>query len=71
MLPNVMNERVPTSLNQETLEVSNLYHGLSQSFKNHSHGDWQVCDTAYLRILRLSECTLLFKSLKSPLLKKC
>ena len=28
MWPNVMNERFHNSLNQETLEVSNLYHGL-------------------------------------------
>ena len=28
MWPNVINERFPTSLNQETLEASNLYYGL-------------------------------------------
>ena len=28
MWQNVMNERFPTSLNQETLAASNLYHGL-------------------------------------------
>ena len=70
MWPNVMNERFPTSLNQETLEASNLYHGLCKSSRNNSHIDLQVCDTAYLRILRLSGCTLSFNSLTSPLLKK-
>ena len=45
-----MNERFHISLNQETLEASNLYHGLRQPSRNHSHVDWQVCDTAYLRI---------------------
>ena len=45
-----MNERFPTSLNQETLEASNLYHGLRYLSRNHSHIDWKVCDTAYLRI---------------------
>ena len=28
MRPNVMSERSPTSLNQETRDASNLYHGL-------------------------------------------
>ena len=45
-----MNERFPTSLNQETLEESNLYHGLCYSSRNQSHVDVQVCNTAYLRI---------------------
>ena len=45
-----MNERFPTILNQETLEALNLYYGLRKSSVNHSHIDWQVCDTAYLRI---------------------
>ena len=45
-----MNERFHTSLNQETLEASNLYHGLCKSSRNHSHIDWQVCDAAYLSI---------------------
>ena len=66
-----MDERFPTSLNQETLEASNLYHGLLYSSRNHSHIDGQVYDTAYLGILRLSGCTLSFNSLKSPLLKEC
>ena len=66
-----MNERFPTSLNQERQEASNLYHGLCLSSRNHSHIDWQVYDTAYLRKWRLSGCTLSFNSLKSPLLKKC
>ena len=71
MWPNVMNKRFPNSLNQETLVASNLYHGLYYSSRNHSHIYWQVCDTAYLRIRRISGCTLSFKSLKSPLLQKC
>ena len=66
-----MNERFPTSLNQETLEASNLYHGLRLSSRNHSHMDLQVCDTAYFGILRLSGCTVSYNSLKSPLVKKC
>ena len=45
-----MNERFPASLNQETLEASNLYHGLRKSSTNYSHIDWQACDTAYLGI---------------------
>ena len=45
-----MSERFPTSLNQETREASNLYYGFCQSSMNHSHIDWQVCGTAYLRI---------------------
>ena len=45
-----MNERFPTSLNQETLEASNLYHGLCKPSSNLSHIDWQACDTVYLRI---------------------
>ena len=32
-----MNERFPTSLNQETLEASNLYYGLCKSSSNLSH----------------------------------
>ena len=45
-----MNERFPTSLNQEALDALNLYHGLCWSSSNHSHIDWHVCDTASLRI---------------------
>ena len=45
-----MNERFPTSLNQETPEASNLYHGLRLASRNHSHIDWQVSDTAYFHI---------------------
>ena len=50
MLANVMNEKFPTSLNQETLEASNLCDGLCKSSRYHSHIDWQIYDTAYFRI---------------------
>ena len=50
MWQNVISERFPTSLNQETQEASNLCHGLCKSTKNRFHIDWQVCDTAYMRI---------------------
>ena len=49
MSQNIIYEKIPTSLNQETREVSNVCHYLLLlSSRNHPHINWQVCDTVYL-----------------------
>ena len=49
---NIIYEKIPTSLNQETLEVSNVCHILLRlTSRNHPHINWHVCDTAYLAFI--------------------
>ena len=52
MSQNIIYEKIPTSLYQETREISNLCHILLRlSLRNHPHINWQVCDTAYLAFI--------------------